>query len=188
MERAIGQSVFEGRAARPAAEPAEAGFAALVERRSRFVFQVAYAVLRNAHDAEDAAQETFLKLYRGGGWRDMRDEAAFLARSAWRVAVDRLRARGVAGAEPDREMAAPDRSPEAAAVESDWNARVHRLIDALPEDLRQPLVLSAFEELDSPRIAAVLGIPEGTVRTRIARARSVLKQKLAYLKEARDGR
>src|SRR6478609_1197139 len=64
-------------------------FAALVTRQSRFVFRIAYALLRNTHDAEDAVQETFLKLYRSGAWEEMRDERAFLARTAWRVAVDR---------------------------------------------------------------------------------------------------
>jgi RNA polymerase sigma-70 factor (ECF subfamily) len=55
---------------------------------------------------------------------------------------------------------------------------VHRLIDALPEELRQPLALSTVEELTSPEVARILGIPEGTVRTRLMRAREILKQKL----------
>ena len=66
----------------------EAQFAELVKRRSRFVFRVAWAVLRNAHDTEDAVQEAFLKLYRTGAWQRMDDERAFLARTAWRLAVD----------------------------------------------------------------------------------------------------
>ena len=61
-----------------------------MNRQARFVFRVAYSVLRNAHDAEDVVQETFLKLYRGRKWEGMVDERAFLARTAWRMAVDRL--------------------------------------------------------------------------------------------------
>lgn len=53
------------------------------------------------------------------------------------------------------------------------------MIDALPEDLRLPLVLSAFEELNSREIGSILGVPEGTVRTRLQRARQILRQKLA---------
>jgi len=53
-------------------------FAALVARRQHLMFRVAYALLRNAHDAEDAVQEAFLKLYRGERWRQMEDEKAFL--------------------------------------------------------------------------------------------------------------
>jgi DNA-directed RNA polymerase specialized sigma24 family protein len=51
---------------------------------------VAYAVLRNSHDAEDVVQEVFMKLYRSGVWHDMSDEKAYLARTAWRTAVDHL--------------------------------------------------------------------------------------------------
>jgi RNA polymerase sigma-70 factor (ECF subfamily) len=68
----------------------EVEFAACVQRQSRLVFRVAYAVLRNAHDAEDVVQEVFLKLYRNGRWRDVRDEKAYFARTAWRMAIDRL--------------------------------------------------------------------------------------------------
>lgn len=161
----------------------DAQFVALVKRRSGFVFRVAYAVLRNPEDAEDIVQETFLKLYRGRAWRDIRDEPGFLARTAWRIAVGRLKRRKEHPPDPD--IPSRERSPEMTAVDSNRSAIVHRLIDALPQDLRQPLALSALEELDSPQIAAILGIPEGTVRTRIMRARSILKQKLASLMEDR---
>jgi hypothetical protein len=52
----------------------EARFAAFIDRQSRFVFRVAYALLRNAYDAEDVVQETFLKIYRAGAWDRMKDE------------------------------------------------------------------------------------------------------------------
>jgi RNA polymerase sigma-70 factor, ECF subfamily len=163
----------------------DAEFVALVKRRSAFVFRVAYAVLRNPEDAEDVVQETFLKLYRGQAWREIRDEPGFLARAAWRIAVGRMKRRREQP--PDPNIPSRERSPEMTAIDSNWNATVHRLIDALPQDLRQPLALSALEELDSPQIAAIMGIPEGTVRTRIMRARSILKQKLATLMEDRHG-
>ena len=85
-------------------------------------------------------------------------------------------------------ITATDDSPEAAAVSSHGIARIHRLIDALPEELRQPLVLSTLEEMTSAQIGVVLGIPEGTVRTRIQRARLLLKQKLGPQRETRYGR
>jgi RNA polymerase sigma-70 factor (ECF subfamily) len=160
-------------------------FVALVKRQSGFIFLVAYAVLRNPHDAEDVVQETFLKLYRGQAWRDIQDEPRFLARMAWRIAVGRVSRRR---SPPHVEIQSPEPDPEVAAMDADWNAIVHRLIDGLPEDLRQPLALSALEELDSPQIAAIMGIPEGTVRTRIMRARSILKRKLANLKERRHAK
>ena len=66
----------------------EAEFAGLVERQWRFAYRVAWAVLRNAHDAEDAAQEAFLKILRARAWRGLRDEKAYVARAAWRLAVE----------------------------------------------------------------------------------------------------
>jgi RNA polymerase sigma-70 factor (ECF subfamily) len=68
----------------------EERFAALVNRQARFVFRVAYAVLRNAHDAEDVVQEVFLKLYRSRAWEKIEEERAYLSRVTWRMAVDHL--------------------------------------------------------------------------------------------------
>jgi RNA polymerase sigma-70 factor (ECF subfamily) len=166
----------------------EARFTEFVERQSRFVFKVAWAILRNAEDAEDIVQETFLKLYRTRSWEGIRDERAFLARAAWRLAVDQARSRGrTQSRPPEPESAEPSITPEQALIAGNWTAAVYRLMDALPEELRQPLALSAIEELTSPEIAAILGIREGTVRTRIMRARQILKQKLASLTDIRHG-
>ena len=155
-------------------------FAALVERRSRLVFRVAYAVLRNPADAEDVVQDVFLKLHRSGAWRGMVDERAFLARTAWRMAVDRLpRRRAVAM--PELAVASHERG----LIEQDMQALVHRLIDGLPEELRRVLALSAVEELNSREIGELVGVPEGTVRTRLMRARAVLKKRLAGCLEGR---
>ena len=163
----------------------EAAFTALVQRQSRFVFRVAYAVLLNPHDADDAVQEIFLKLYKNGAWRGAKNEQAFLARVAWRVALDRRRA-----AKPDGLACDPDLMPEAASRESgpeqalldaNQHAVVHAMIDGLPEELRVPLVMSASEELNSREIGEILRIPEGTVRTRLQRARQILRDRLANL-------
>jgi RNA polymerase sigma-70 factor, ECF subfamily len=169
----------------------EAQFEALVKRQSRFVFRVAYAILRNSHDAQDAAQETFLKLYRNNTWKSMEDERAFLARATWRIAVDRLPQTTVRSwdhIQPKFEAASSAPNPEQQAIAADWIVAVHRMVDSLPEELRQPLALSTIDELNSREIAAVLGVPEGTVRTRLMRARQMLKQKLAGLMEDRYAR
>ncbi|MGD0903091.1 MAG: sigma-70 family RNA polymerase sigma factor [Terracidiphilus sp.] len=168
----------------------EAEFTALVQRQSRFVFRVAYAVLLNAHDAEDAVQETFLKLYRNRGWQRLSNERAFLARVAWRIAVDRRPRLPQASApsfDPGADSAltagppSPDPGPEETMILANQHAVIHAMIDALPEDLRLPLVLSASGELNSREIGGILGLPEGTVRTRLQRARQLLRQKLATL-------
>lgn len=158
-------------------------FTAMVERQSGFVFRVAYAVLRNLHDSDDVVQETFLKLYRTRSWEEIDNERAFLARVAWRIAIDRLRKLRTDVREPEVvcRLVSQGQNPEQAAIAADWSAAVHRLIDALPEELRQPLALSTVEDLKSHEIAAIMGIPEGTVRSRLSRARQVLKQKLEVL-------
>jgi RNA polymerase sigma-70 factor, ECF subfamily len=168
----------------------DAKFAELVERQWRFVFRVAYAVLLNPHDAEDAVQETFLKLYRNRGWRNMENERAFLARVAWRIAVDRRSGSVHTSAYSidegafevtDPQSSGPD--PEEALIFADDHALIHSMIDALPEELRVPLILSSDDELNSNQIGRILGIPEGTVRTRLQRARQFLRQKLATLRQ-----
>lgn len=160
-----------------------AEFEALVARNSHFVFRVVYAILRNRHDAEDAVQETFLKLYRNQRWKSINEERAFLARAAWRVAVDRLAKQRPAEVETLDEALSFAPNPEQQAIATDQHTAVHRMIDGLPEELRQPLVLSAIDELNSREISAILGLPEGTVRTRLMRARQILKQKLAAVME-----
>jgi RNA polymerase sigma-70 factor (ECF subfamily) len=170
----------------------EAEFTALVQRQSRFVFRVAYAVLKNAHDAEDAVQEVFLKLYRNGGWREARNERAFLARAAWRSAVDRMRSAKAteAAVEPGLGFDPPsaEAGPERTMVEANQRAVIHAMIDALPEELRLPLVLSAGEELTSRQIGEILGIPEGTVRTRLQRGRQMLREKVGKLSQCKADR
>ena len=166
----------------------DAEFAELVERQWRFVFRVAYAVLLNSHDAEDAVQETFLKLYRNHGWRSMENERAFLARVGWRVAVDR-RSSSIRGTVPATSESAPEMAdpqslepdPEEMLILANDHALIHSMIDALPEELRVPLVLASDSEFNSREIGRVLGLPEGTVRTRLQRARQLLRQKLAAL-------
>ena len=165
----------------------DAEFTGLVQRQWRFAFRVAYAVLRNAHDAEDAVQETFLKIYLRRAWRNIENERAFLARVAWRTAVDhKPRTRLILAslfdsADPSSpaETPSPNPGPEQDLILAENHTLIHSMIDALPEDLRIVLVLSSDDELNSRQIGEVLGIPEGTVRTRLQRARQVLHQKLA---------
>ena len=82
--------------------------------------------------------------------------------------------------------ASPD--PERLAIDADWSLAIHALIDRLPEELRQPLALSTIEEMNSREIAAVIGIPEGTVRTRLMRARQLLREKITAIEEGRHAR
>jgi RNA polymerase sigma-70 factor (ECF subfamily) len=162
-------------------------FEELVARQARFMFQVAFGLLRNRQDAEDAVQEAFLKLYRGEAWLRMENERGFLARTVWRVALDRMPKASesmvdVAEIELVTKGVA-SRSPEQSAVDEDERAVLRRLIDGLPEELRRPLVLSSVEEMTSREVAEAMGIPEGTVRTRVMRARTELRRRFLAMKE-----
>jgi len=161
-----------------------ASLESILRQFSRFVFKVAYGVLRNSHDAEDVVQEVFLRMHRSGT-KDVADMRAWLATLAFRVAVDRLR-RPHAEELGELEPPSTDADAERLAIHRQRIQQVQRLIAALPEELRYPLVLSAMEELDTRQIAEVLGISEAAVRGRIFRARQILKEKLAAITEAKS--
>ena len=156
----------------------EAAFARIVEEHARFLYRVAHSLLRHPQDAEDAVQDALLKLYRGEAWRGMQDERAFLARVVWRAALDRRKARLVGVSADGAELRVQDvrATPEGAAAETDERELLRELIEALQEDLREPLLLSAIEEMNSREVGLVMGIPEGTVRTRLMRGRAELKR------------
>jgi RNA polymerase sigma-70 factor (ECF subfamily) len=165
----------------------EERFEEMVARQARFMFQVAFGLLRNRQDAEDAVQEAFLKLYRGDGWLRMENEKGFLARTVWRVALDHLPKTAERTSDvTEMHLAATGgagRSPEQNVVDEDERAVLRRLIDGLPEELRQPLVLSSVEEMTSREVAEAMGIPEGTVRTRVMRARTELRRRFVAMTE-----
>ena len=160
-------------------------FDAFVGRNAQLAYRVAYAMLRNGSDAEDAVQESFLKLYRSRRWQAAESESSFTARTVWRMAATlRGRSGPVVPDLPDNRPSL-DPSPEQMMLDARAEAAVHRLIDALPERLRQPLVLSSFGELRSAEVAAILGVPESTVRRRVMEARALLREKLKNMEENR---
>ncbi len=159
----------------------------LVRQHSRLVYRIAYAALRSHHDAEDATQETFLRVLRyGRKLAGVENHKTWLARIAWRVAVDRSRQRSgkreVALEDPERplaELPSANAPADQAMHGSQVGVLLERLIAALPEKLREPLILSALEEMSPREVAATLGINEAAVRSRVFRARQILREKLA---------
>jgi len=159
----------------------------LVRHHSRLVYRIAYAALRSHHDAEDATQETFLRVLRYRYKLEaVEDHKTWLARIAWRVAVERSRRHGrnreIALDDPDK-LGAEAASSSAQADDlmhgSQMTELLKRLIAALPEKLRAPLLLSALEEMSPREVAATLGTNEAAARSRVFRARQILKSKLA---------
>ena len=159
----------------------------LVRQHARLVYRIAYAVLRHHHDAEDATQETFLRVLRySHKLAGVEDHKTWLARIAWRVALDRNRQLGRKREMPlsDPEQPLPEvASSDAAADEALQGAQVSDVLElmiaSLPEKLRQPLILSTIEEMSPREVAATLGINEAAVRSRVFRARQILRGKLA---------
>jgi RNA polymerase sigma-70 factor (ECF subfamily) len=160
---------------------------ALVREHSRLVYRIAYAVLRRHHDAEDATQETFMRVLRySSKLAAVEDPKTWLARIAWRVAVDRGRQRGrtreIPLEDPEKpfeEVASSETPADAAMHDAQLSGSVEKMIAALPEKLRQPLILSTIEEMSPKEVASTLGINEAAVRSRVFRARQILREKLA---------
>jgi len=186
-----GRSVVAGEAILSGAASIERGqdemLEALVRQHSRLVYRIAYAVLRRHHDAEDSTQETFLRVLRyNSKLAAVEDPKTWLARIAWRVAVDRSRKRGrtreTALDDPEapvREVVTSDASADATLEGAQVGAVLERLIAMLPDKLREPLILSTVEEMSPREVATTLGINEAAVRSRIFRARQILREKLA---------
>lgn len=175
----------------PIARAAEDALESLVREHARLVYRVCYSVLRHPQDSEDAAQETFMRVLRNlKKLPDVRDHRAWLARIAWRVAVGRRKSSPEASLDDATTAVATLRSSGASADDiaagNEMSALLERLIASLPEDLREPLVLSTIEEMTSADIATVLEIPEASVRTRIFRARQLLREKLAGILEKKS--
>jgi RNA polymerase sigma-70 factor (ECF subfamily) len=185
-----GQSIVDDASAAVQADddPLEAA----VHEHARFVYRITYAVLRNHHDAEDAAQETFLRVLRyGKSFEGVRDRKTWLARIAWRVALDRRRTRRDVALEDGHAVAerlpAPEPGAEATLIDAEAAALLGRLIETLPAPLREAMTLATVRDLPHGAIAEVLGIEEAAVRSRLFRGRQILKQKLVGVWGGRRG-
>ena len=150
---------------------------------STLAVRVAYSVVRHRQDAEDVAQEAFARAYsRFAQLRDRDRFRAWLVRTTWRLALDRQRAEK---RRLTRETAAapstPHHTAEDEAAAQERAARLWTAIDALPEKLRIVIVLSAVEGYDVREVARLLGLPEGTVKSRLFLARKSLAGSLQCL-------
>lgn len=164
----------------------------LVADHSRMVFRIAYSILRNHHDAEDAAQECFLRVWKHKDrLREVSNAKTWLARIAWTTALDKRRSSHKmlslndeeAGTDLMESLSDATRPADENFEDLQKQELLQRLIAGLPEGLGQTIELSTVQELNSAEIAEVMKIPESSVRTRLFRARKQLKEKLAILLE-----
>ena len=168
------------------AQVAENVLEAMVREHARLVYRVAYSVLRNHHDAEDVTQETFARVLRyGKKIGEVRDQKTWLARIAWRVAVDRRKKMPEISLDDATNTVSELRTSIASAEEvvlgSEMSRLLEALITALPEQLRDPLTLSTVQEMSPNDIAEILRIKPSAVRSRLFRAREILREKLSAL-------
>ena len=160
----------------------------VVRQHARLLYRIAYSVLRNHHDAEDATQEAFVRVLRYRNKLDgVRDPKTWLARIAWRVAVERSKKRPEVSLTLKEtedavvQLRSQSASAEESALGNEMSMLLSSLIAALPEQLRDALRLSTVNELSPAEIAEVLGTSEASVRSRLFRARQILKEKLSAL-------
>ena len=169
----------------------ESALAALVDEYASMLYRVAYSVLRNAADAEDAVQEAFLRVLRHRATlHEVRDQRVWLIRIVWNIVLDRKR-RAKTRPETDdiaelgRVLPAHGLNAEERAAAVQHHAGVLALVEKLPAKEREVLVLSAFDELSSVEIAEVLGITESSVRSRLFRARNLMADLLQHPRSLR---
>ncbi|MEJ5170980.1 MAG: sigma-70 family RNA polymerase sigma factor [Fimbriimonadales bacterium] len=157
-------------------------FDRLFARHFARVYRFAYRMSGDADLAEDSAQGAFVRTYRAlAGLRDGQSFLKYLFRAVLNQLKDEARRRS---RKPESSLDATDRTgdpnsaPDASVATSERDEALHRAILALPEDFRTVLVLHHFEEMDVVDIARVLGVPEGTVKSRLGRARARLREQL----------
>jgi RNA polymerase sigma-70 factor (ECF subfamily) len=176
-------------------------FDALVLKYQHKVVKLVMRYVRNPVEAEDVAQEAFIKAYRA--LPQFRGDSAFytwLYRIAINTAKNALVSRDRSPIDFDLDLQNPDESyemharlkdsatPEALALTEEIRAIVDSAIAALPEDLRTAIVLRELEGLSYEEIAATMECPVGTVRSRIFRAREAIDRRLREVFEGGLGR
>src|ERR1700736_2380139 len=162
----------------------QAAYEEIVRRYQEVAFRTAYVITGSAADAEDAAQEGFVKAYRAlATFRSGAEPRPWLLRIVANEARNRARSAGrrhqleLRGAERVRPGdAAP--SPVAAGVAGEDDSRVLAHINALGEEDKVVISSRSLLELSGEETAAALGIPEGTVKSRLSRALARLRQRM----------
>jgi RNA polymerase sigma factor (sigma-70 family) len=168
----------------------ERAYRQLVTRYNRQVFALAMRMVRQAEDAEDLTQETFVRMFRALDRYDInRPFEAWLFTIASRVCIDHLRRRRIkpislhqadpsTGEERLIEPEDPGLKPDELASHAEEEARAQELIDTLPPHYKIVVVLRHQHQQSYEEIAEALKLPLGTVKARIHRARALLKQRI----------
>jgi RNA polymerase sigma-70 factor (ECF subfamily) len=159
-------------------------FSALVTRHQRYVYNLAYRLLQDAHEAQDLAQEAFFRAWKA--LETFRAESKFttwLYRIVTNLCYNRLPGlqRQIAQGDVEAMAAlalAESNSPASSVEAADQIAWLHQQVEALPAKYRLVITLFYLQEMSYQEIAETLDVPLGTVKTHLFRAREQLKQQL----------
>jgi RNA polymerase sigma factor (sigma-70 family) len=162
-------------------------FEALVQRHQRLVWSVIHRMVGNAADTEELAQDTFLRVHRY--LAEFRGDSAlstWIAQIAFSVAGRHLQKKRIPLVEPATEADEPDplafiaseEDVEARAVDADLGRHVAAAMEALPPIQRTLLTLFHIEELGIGEIARIVGMPDGTIKNYLFRARAAVRRAL----------
>ena len=158
-----------------------AQFNALVDDHGPAMFRVAYRMVGDRHEAEDMVQEAFRSAWKSReAYQEGRGDRAWLASILRRRVVDRWRKSG-----PLSVVSGEGREPGVEAVDplaGDYTDEMQHALAQLPDELRETLLLVVVGELTHQEVADMLGIPLGTVLSRVSRARRRLRDVLVATK------
>lgn len=165
----------------------ERAFNELVNKYYGNVYNLAYRMLNNADDAKEIAQDAFVKIHKSlPNFRGNASLKTWIMRITLRLSLNKRRDRSRSAWErlglnrdgKPKLLFSRSQSPEAKLISDEIDNQVRNLIDGLPEDMRQIIILNSFEDLSYDEIGQILKIPIGTVSSRLYSARKLLSAQL----------
>jgi RNA polymerase sigma-70 factor (ECF subfamily) len=161
----------------------DSAFDAIMERYQRPVLNFVYRMLNDAHEAEDVAQDVFVRVYRNVKCFDPRAKfSTWLFQIARNAALDRARRKKFQSLEDFLEiLPIVGRTPAADLQSLEMSEQIGAAVQELPEDQRAALVLAEYEGRSHADIAAILKTSERSVEGRLYRAKQFLRKRLAHL-------
>jgi len=170
----------------------QAAFSDIVNYFQQRIYQHCFRMLGNGHDAEDVAQEAFIRAYVNiHRYDENRKFTTWLYRIATNLAIDRMRKRkpdyyldaeikGAEGLTMYSNLAIDEALPEEEVIQLERSEYIHKEISALPPKYRFVIMLRYMEEFAVKEISQILDIPIGTVKTRLHRGREVLRKRIHH--------
>ncbi len=158
-------------------------FSVLVKQYQKLVFHVVQRIVTRPEDVEDISQEVFIKVYRQLDTFAFESKlATWIARIAYLTAIDYLRkypSNPTDSTQPVDQLYLTHDTPEQVLIQSDVSSYIQKLIETLPESYRVVLTLYHLEEFSHSEIEQITGMPVGTIKSHLFRARKLLKDRLA---------